>query len=278
MPLSWDILKGDGLPGHTVQSDQDQEVVSYHRFGGDSGIEPLVFLRTFDGIKEPFLELSEEFRYFHNLYFDEDKQQFVKINSDGTEDAVGRIAPHRLDLRLREVRQFMAVRGMHLAVYFDIVRYSEMDAGQIDREAATKEIHEDLLRYRFHVSPCNFSSRREHHSFSRLLGKKLIPPLPLEQSGVWPYEKDEKNYEEFKIGIDGLGAPTYYTSDPDQLANYFGANPEAPNFLTPVYFRREVLAKYYVNPERFSVEDGYLRCGGLWGRWIHISSATPELM
>ena len=80
-----------------------------------------------------------------------------------------------------------------------------------------------------------------------------------------PTRRTKRNYEEFTIGIDGLGAPTYYTSDPDQLANYFGANPEAPNFLTPVYFRREVLAKYYVNPERFSVEDGYLRCGGLWG-------------
>jgi len=49
------------------------------------------------------------------------------------------------------------------------------------------------------------------------------------------------------------------------LANYFGANPEAPNYLTPVHFRSEVLAKYYADPLKYSVEDGYLRCGSLWG-------------
>jgi hypothetical protein len=35
--------------------------------------------------------------------------------------------------------------------------------------------------------------------------------------------------------------------------------------LTPVYFRREVLQRYYERPEKYSVEDGYLRCGSLWG-------------
>jgi len=48
------------------------------------------------------------------------------------------------------------------------------------------------------------------------------------------------------------------------LANYFGANPEAPNYLTPVYFRRHVLHKYYGNPEKYSVEDGLIRCSGSW--------------
>lgn len=35
--------------------------------------------------------------------------------------------------------------------------------------------------------------------------------------------------------------------------------------MTPVYFRREVLNKYYAENERYSVEDGYVRCAGLWG-------------
>jgi hypothetical protein len=35
--------------------------------------------------------------------------------------------------------------------------------------------------------------------------------------------------------------------------------------ITPVWFKREVLRKYYDHPEKYSVEDGYLRCGGLWG-------------
>jgi len=39
----------------------------------------------------------------------------------------------------------------------------------------------------------------------------------------------------------------------------------APHYLTPVWFKRDVLVKYYNDPNKFSVEDGYLRCGSLWG-------------
>jgi hypothetical protein len=58
------------------------------------------------------------------------------------------------------------------------------------------------------------------------------------------------------------------------LANYFGKNPKAPHYLTPVHFRRDVLAKYYDNPELYSVEDGYLRCAGLWG--VQIDNDHPD--
>lgn len=55
-----------------------------------------------------------------------------------------------------------------------------------------------------------------------------------------------------------------HSADPDRLANYFGANPGAPNYLTPVHFRKEVLDKYYQKPGKYSVEDNLLRCGSLW--------------
>jgi hypothetical protein len=65
---------------------------------------------------------------------------------------------------------------------------------------------------------------------------------------------------------DVTGKPVRHTCDPDKLANYFGKNPEAPHYLTPVFFRAEVLEKYYADPGKYSVEDGSLRCGRLWGR------------
>ena len=58
------------------------------------------------------------------------------------------------------------------------------------------------------------------------------------------------------------------TSDPAKLSNYFGANPEAPHYLTPVFFKKEVLQRYLSHPDRYSVEDGYLRCQSLWGMAI----------
>jgi hypothetical protein len=44
--------------------------------------------------------------------------------------------------------------------------------------------------------------------------------------------------------------------------------------LTPVFFRREVLNKYYADPDRYSVEDGYIRCAGLWG--LRLDNDVPD--
>ena len=68
----------------------------------------------------------------------------------------------------------------------------------------------------------------------------------------------------FIIGVDEDGNSVEHTSDPDTLANYFGANPGAPHYLTAIYFRREVMAKYYAEPERYNVSDGQLTCLSLW--------------
>jgi hypothetical protein len=56
-----------------------------------------------------------------------------------------------------------------------------------------------------------------------------------------------------------------YTCNPDALANYFGANPDAPHYLTPVHFRCEVLQKYYDKTELYTISDGNLSCASLWG-------------
>lgn len=260
---SWELTKGSGLPGCMVAFNAGAEATSYCRYGRDDGIEPLVYLRTFHGARGSFLELSEEFRHFHNLYFDELNNQFVKTFEDGTDHVVGRLQPQKLDLRLREVRQFAAIKEMHLAIYFDLVRFAEIDTAGIAPEVRAQEVTAGLLRYTFHASPCDFSLRRKHRSFSRLLGKKLVTPLPKSESGVWPYQEEERRYEDFIIGVDPNGGPVLHTCDPGVLSDYFGGNPGAPHYLTPVFFRREVLAKYYANPQKFSVEDGYLRCAGL---------------
>ena len=52
------------------------------------------------------------------------------------------------------------------------------------------------------------------------------------------------------------------------MRNHFGANPEAPHYLTPVFFDSSVLNKYYSKPEIYKVEDGIIRCGTLWSLYI----------
>ncbi|MBI3660549.1 hypothetical protein HY230_08775 [Candidatus Acetothermia bacterium] len=86
--VSWDSLIGDGMPGCTLSWIKGRKRVSYSRLGDNSGIEPLVFFRKFHGIKSSHMEISEEFRYFHNLYYDNLNKKFIKIDDNGDEEDV----------------------------------------------------------------------------------------------------------------------------------------------------------------------------------------------
>ena len=100
---------------------------------------------------------------------------------------------------------------------------------------------------------------------SRLLGNRLVEPLPKSKSGFSGFaEEPKEKHVEFIIDVDENGDEVIYTSDSDALANHFGVNPHAPNYLTPVHFRKQVLDKYYQQPSKYSVEDSLLHCGRLW--------------
>lgn len=48
------------------------------------------------------------------------------------------------------------------------------------------------------------------------------------------------------------------TCDESKLGNNFGANSGKPHFLTTIFFKKEVLDKYYGRPSKYSINDGYL--------------------
>lgn len=260
---SWDVRVDDGHPACVVNYNQGSEDVTYLRFGHSDEIEPFVIHRSFHGIRDSYNEISEEFRHFHDLYHDVEKNYFLKFDDSGIETLVAKIEPDKVEVRLKEVRQFLAIKEMHLAIYFDLKRFSDILPNDFPVKLDYKD---DLTYYLVRADYVDFFLKDKYRSYSYLFGKKLLSPLSLERCGIWPFDEEEKKeYESFIIGLDENGDPVKHSCDPDGLANYYGANPEAPNYLTPIFFRREVLTKYYAHPERYSVEDGFLRCQGLWG-------------
>jgi len=272
--IDWDFHIEDGHPACVVKHNQGNKEVSYLRFGNSDQLEPFVIHRDFHDIRESYNEILEEFRHFHRLYHDFEKKQLLKLDERGNEIVVVKIEANKVEVRLKEVRQFLAIKGMHLAIYFDLKRYSELllddslvkIGGEEGLTYHKIEYRKDLTYYELRASSERSLHLDKYKSLSYLLGKKLIPPFPLEQCGIWPYgEKEEEECIDFIIGSDENGNLVKYSCSPDRLANFFGKNSDAPNYLAPVFFRREVLTKYYAHPERYSVEDGFLRCQGLWG-------------
>lgn len=261
---SWDLMHGQGLPGAVKFYDDGKERVEYLRYGERSGVEPLVIDREFHGIRPDYKELSEEFRLFHNLYHDRKQDHYSKIDDSGNEHIVAITEANRIQIRLKELRQFLAIKEMHLAILFDCRENSAIRFEELDRAEGEADSRDGLISWGLYYGDLGGIS--SHYAFSRLIGKRLIPPLPKEKSGFWGFAEEEtRKHVDFVTGIDERGDEVTFSSNPDRLADHFGANPGVPNYLTPIHFRKQVLDKYFQAPGKYSVEDGYLRCGSLWG-------------
>jgi len=267
---SWELMRGQGVPGAVEYHQDGEKCVKYLRFGNDSGVEPFILDRYFNGMLQDYQEISEEFRLFHNLYHDRNTDQYIKFDDAGNEHIVAVVKPGHIKVRLKEIKQFLAIREMHLAVFFDCLAHSEATLQKLDLEeglGVQKQKCDDLLIYSLsYGDQDDFSGK---YASSRLLGKRLIPPFSKEKSGLWGFAANEpRKYIDFIIDVDEEGDDVLHTSNPETLANFFGKNPGSPNYLTPVFFRRDVLDKYFKQPSKYAVEDGHLRCGGLWGMRI----------
>lgn len=263
--LSWDLSCGEGLPGSVIHYEEGNEAVKYLRYGECSGIEPLVIYREFNGMRENYLEISEEFRLFHRLFHDRKQDQYIKIDNAGNVDPVVIIKPKSIEIRLQEIQQFLAIKEMHLAVMFDCKENSPISLHDLGTQEGEGENYRDEISA-YELGYGDFHGLVDGRGFSRLLGKRLFRPFPKEKSGLWGFTpRESKKSVDFIIETDEHGDEITNSSNPDRLSNFFGANPGAPNYLTAVHFRKEVLDKYYQQPNKYSVEDGYLRCGSLWG-------------
>jgi hypothetical protein len=270
---SWDFHVGDGRPGFSQGSDGKEQVTIYHRFGGSGGVRPLVCYRDFYGAFPTYLELCEEFRHYHNLAEDHGRGLLLDFDRSGYEIEVARVKPALIEGRTKYLREFQAGTGFFLAIYIDSVRYSQLELSAVTKGERTVVHSAEGLRYRRDIVKCDHIE--EFATFSRLLSKVILPPPPMQEAGVWPFEdRDEEKEVSFVTSVDESGKPVEHTSDPDKLRTYFGANPNAPHYLTPVYFRREVLTKYYADPDRYTVSDGHLSCLSLWG--VRIDNDHPS--
>lgn len=267
----WDLMKGSGRPGFISFHKEGEYVTEYYRIS-DDGIEPFVHWRHFPD-RMGYTEISEEFRLYFDLYEvrkDDHQSDFIFFDDNGDEEVVVKILANETMVKLKFLKEYLSIRKMYLAIFFDLMRFSKQSISEL----ALKEIEKVEKGKDYIFSHC---LRHIHISSavtqSWLMGKKIIAPNELYEADTLISNKGKK-YEEFIIGLDENGNPKYYTSNEDKLANFFGKNKGAPYFLTPVFFKKEVLSKYYNSPEIYSVDDGHVRRKGFWG--LRIDNNHPE--
>ncbi|WP_054750095.1 hypothetical protein [Ruminiclostridium josui] len=105
----------------------------------------------------------------------------------------------------------------------------------------------------------------DFNALASIIGKTVIKPYKECQHNSLKFLIEDEKFEEFIYDIDkDTGKPVTFTCDENKLANYFGANLEAPHFLTPVFFNKAVLNKYKTDTSNYTISDGLIRYLDEW--------------
>ena len=266
----WDFSKGDGFPGFVTNGEKTR----YAKGDKLPEFEPLVICQHYYGVVPDELHISEEFRLLMNLWQDPKSGDYYEIKDDGSKDLAIRYKDKRIEVRTPLLKRYMAARQLDAVLFID-TRVSVEYAGDVADFSDLKfegRIGNDLMYLSRSVGRSPLSDARVG---SLVFAKRILPAPPQETCGIWPWgEDDAADYSEFIIGEDEYGKPVKYTCDPDCLANYFGKNPDAPHYLTPVFFKPEVLQKYYDDSNLYTVSDGHLSCASMWG--VKIDNGDPN--
>lgn len=251
----WDLRIDGGRPGFITHYENSKPITEYYRFS-DEGIEPLVYWRTFSGKKESSLEISEEFRLYFNLFeksSGNDKKIFIYIDDDGDEDEVALISKNKIEIKLKYLKEFLSAKQMHLAIYFEAMRFLDKTLEELKQKKIDEVKNGENFTYSLCVRNLDLGDKK---SQGWLLGKKLIAGSKNFNPDIWESKSDDK-FEEFIVGVDEDGKEITHSCNTDYQDN--------PGFLTPIFFKREVLKKYYDDPDKYSVEDGHIKRDGFWG-------------
>ena len=269
----WEFHESDPVTSFTgtYQSDTGENSAQYHRYGpNDFDIEPLILVRRFNGLRSQQAEIVEEFRLFHKLWYDEKKSAYVKFDDGGYEIEVARVANNRIDISRLHLRQFLAARNMSLVLYF-MRKFHPGRTYKISEGARAQSAQTDNYVYCFRVVDGRKLVDGTPETSSWLLGKKIIAGLERKYCGIWPYEEhsEEIELEDFVVAVDENEKKVFASSGrfyegPRSVNKNTTTNLVAAQYLTPVFFKRKVLDKYWREPSKYKVLDGYLKCVQKW--------------
>jgi hypothetical protein len=234
-------------------------------------VEFFAHVRRPSGATAPVPEISHPFLWYWDAFPTRDGWKY--LDGAGREQELVRqeIQADRwkIEVRALEFRQFLAARGRSSVFQIDHVLWAELrEFERVDGEFSNDWAH--LSFYALH-DPSPLGGKP---AYSRLLGRYVVRGL--RNSRVPRFEEWDQDHEypEFIYGTDReTGQPLSHTCDPQQLGTYFDKDGTRVHYLTPVYFKREVLQPYAAEPGKYALSATRLSCLGLWGVDISFNSA-----
>ena len=258
---------GTGLPYFESADPEFGTEAQYWPLGNQHGDEPLVIYRDFLGMRPEHIDISQEFCLFHNLFHDSHSNTFIKFDESGDEHIVIAVQDDQklVEVRLPELRQFLAATSKHLVLQHESVIWSELTVKELGLEIEREELKKTESAIWSLTYGNSEAYRPERKTLSTLRCLRLIPPFPLVNGEIPGYGNSRSiQFVDFVVGSGEFGNDLVYTCNPQVLqANDQDGNGSS-GYLTPVAFRKSVLDRYHDHPSKYSVSAGHVFCGGLW--------------
>lgn len=234
---------------------------------------PFTFFREYSNYIPSHFQVIEHILLYYNCFWVEKNNEFQSIDEDGeVKTIIRRIKDNNQEIFMIDtftLRDYLAVKGAYLARFHDHKRRSSIDISTyLSEEAETYICQSD--NYYFDLDLRTDIQFDEIKSTSRLLGKDVIKPYISPKSNELFRKKTDSQYLDFIITRDEDGQEICSTCNPDILSNNF-EDRGTPHFLTPVYFKKELLQKYYSEPTRYETSDFSVSCLCLWSIQIDIT-------
>ncbi len=220
------------------------------------GVEPIVLYREFHGVRPSYPELSEDFRVFHNLYHDRDSNSYMKFDDAGNETVVAVVLPDEVQVRMKELADFLVEKDMFLCLGFDYTEESDVTLDEIGIQEHVYIGSEEHIHW---VLGYSDNSRNASRSKSSTLLRGIRFIRPHDNNASTAATAIEK-YQDFIVGLNEAGKEVARSCDPATIYDSKGVE----GYLTPVVFDQAVLDKYLNQPSRYSVNSFSVRCADLW--------------
>ena len=222
-------------------------------------IEPFIISRNYGN--ETRFELIQDFILFYNLYFNEQRQIYKAINEMGEETDVVKVINNeegkKIEIRTNYLKNYLNFKDKILIRQHDHNTDISKNLSELETSAYKTSHVKDNYNFTLIIDEFD-TSTNDKESFSRLFGKDIILSSTKKKHLLgW-----NKEYQKFIIGITKDGDNIEETCNEEELEN----RNEKSNilYIKPVFFKSEVLKKYYDTSSKFTVTPSCLRCADFW--------------
>lgn len=257
----WDINHSEAGP----RIDEIDEAFAGYSRCSNAKVEPIVMCLESEGRWAREVFLAEEFVMYFKLHKErkgENEYAYYQVDQCGDDVEVATVRGVHLDVKLKYIKEYIAVKKLNLLVFIDELIYSNKSIDELGGNCIqmnTVKGNDCVFSYSLNESGgCGV----EDKSCATFRGKCILRYNDKDIQHLW--KLCDSRYEEFIVAADEDGNDVPMSCDEKRMPNLFTRQGNEPYSLSPVFFKRDVLSKYSQRIEKYSIQDGYLS-GPSWG-------------